>query len=190
MRTIVTAISFRIIQFAWLPIGIVGYILLVIAMILFSRTSGVSSTTLASVYTRRMLHQMGTRGDEPCEQLTKVLPNAFYLALRLVTGGTILAHRLTGYIPKIYRFPFEGEPQIAQEPVARITYFAPSINDGTIVSLPKSLYSPLIIGPSREFVRCWLRTRVPAEIQEPLEPRADIAWLVLASPTSQHKERV
>jgi AcrR family transcriptional regulator len=69
-------------------------------------------------------------------------------------------------------------------------WLTPYINDGSIVSLPKSLYSPLIIGPSREFVRRWLRTRVPAEIQEARKPLADAAWLVLAPPASQHEERV
>ena len=123
MRTIVKAAIFRLIQIAWSPIGFVGYVLLVITMILFSRTSGVSSTTLASLYTKRMQHKLGTRLDEPCERLTMVLPNIFYLALRLVTGGTLLAHRLTGYVPRIYRFPFEGEPQMAQEPAARTTFF-------------------------------------------------------------------
>ena len=123
MRTIVAAAIFRLIQIAWSPIGLVGYVLLVITMILFSRTSGVSSTTLASLYTRRMQHKLGTRLDEPCERLTMVLPNVFYLALRLVTGGTLLAHCLTGYVPGIYRYPFEGEPQMAQEPAARTTFF-------------------------------------------------------------------
>jgi hypothetical protein len=123
MRTIVKAAIFRLIQIAWSPIGFVGYVLLVITMIIFSRTSGVSSTTLASLYTRRMQHKLGTRLDEPCERLMMVLPNVFYLALRLVTGGTLLAHRLTGYVPRIYRYPFEGEPQMAQEPAARTTFF-------------------------------------------------------------------
>jgi methyltransferase (TIGR00027 family) len=123
MRNIVKVSIFRLIQIAWSPIGLVGYILLIITMILFSRTSGVSSTTLASVYTRRMQHKLGTRLDEPCERLTMVLPSFFYLALRLVTGGTLLAHHLTGYVPRIYRFPFEEEPQMAQEPTARTTFF-------------------------------------------------------------------
>jgi AcrR family transcriptional regulator len=69
-------------------------------------------------------------------------------------------------------------------------WLTPYINDGSVVSLPKSLYSPLVIGPSREFVRRWLRTRAPAEIQEAREPLADAAWLVLAPPASQHEERV
>jgi methyltransferase, putative, TIGR00027 family len=123
MRNIVKVPIFRLIQIAWLPIGLVGYVLLIIAMIIYSRTSGVSSTTLASLYTRRMQHKLGTRSDEPCERLTLVLPNAFSLALRLVTGGTLLAHRLTGYVPPIYRYPFEGEPQMSQEPMARTTFF-------------------------------------------------------------------
>ena len=62
----------------------------------------------------------------------------------------------------------------------------PFISDGNVVSLPQSLYYPLIIGPSREFVRTWLRTRQPAEIQEAREPLAQAAWLVLAPPACQH----
>ena len=69
-------------------------------------------------------------------------------------------------------------------------WLTPYINNGSVVSLPKSLYAPLVIGPSREFVRRWLRTRVPAEIQEAREPLADAAWLVLAPPASQLAERV
>ena len=123
MRNIVKAAIFRMIQIAWSPIALVGYVLFVIKLILFSRKSGVSSTTLASLYTRWMQHKLGTRLDEPCERLMMVLPNVSHLALRLVTGGTLLAHRLTGYVPGIYRFPFEGEPQMAQEPAARTTFF-------------------------------------------------------------------
>ena len=69
-------------------------------------------------------------------------------------------------------------------------WLTPYINDGSIVNLPKSLYGPLVMGPSREFVRRWLRTRVPSEILEAREPLADAAWLVLAPPASQHEEPV
>ncbi len=69
-------------------------------------------------------------------------------------------------------------------------WLIPFINDGSIVSIPKPLYAPLVIGPSREFVRRWLRTRVAAEIQEAREPLADAAWRVLTPPASQHEECV
>lgn len=67
-----------------------------------------------------------------------------------------------------------------------LQWLAPFISDGSAVSLPQSLYLPLIIGPSREFVRIWLRTRQPAEIQEARALLANAAWLVLVAPLSQH----
>ena len=69
-------------------------------------------------------------------------------------------------------------------------WLAPFISDGSLVSLPQSLYIPLILGPSREFIRIWLRTRQPAEIQEAREPLAQAAWLVLVPPASKYEERV
>ncbi|BCL81477.1 transcriptional regulator [Ktedonobacteria bacterium brp13] len=69
-------------------------------------------------------------------------------------------------------------------------WLTPAIDNGSVVRLPKALYSPLVIGPSREFVRLWLRTRVAADIQEAREPLADAAWLVLAPPASLHEEIV
>lgn len=123
MRTSSKALIFRTIQVIWSPIALVGYILFVTKLALFSRRSGVSSTTLASLYTRWMQHRLGTRLDEPAMRLMMVLPNVSHLGLRMVTGGTLLAHRLTGYVSRIYRFPFEGAAQIAQEPAARTGLF-------------------------------------------------------------------
>ena len=123
MRNIVKAPIFRIIQIAWSPIALVGYVLFVIKLIIFSRTSGVSATTLASLYTRWMQHKLGTRLDEPVARLMMVLPNVSHLALRLVTGRTLLAHRLTGYVSRIYRYPYEGDPPMAHESAARTTFF-------------------------------------------------------------------
>jgi AcrR family transcriptional regulator len=80
--------------------------------------------------------------------------------------------------------PMENFPQ------QFLHWLAPYINDGSVVSLPKPLYGPLVMGPSREFVRRWLRSRIPAEIQEVRKPLADAAWLVLAPPASQHEERI
>lgn len=123
MRNIIAATVFRLIQIIWSPIAFVSYIFFVSKLVVYSRRSDVSSTTLASLYTRWMQHKLGTRLDEPCERLMMVLPNVSLLSLRLVTGGTLLAHRLTGYVPRLYRFPFEGQAQIAQEPAARTTFF-------------------------------------------------------------------
>lgn len=66
-----------------------------------------------------------------------------------------------------------------------LRWLAPFISDGSVVSLPQTLYLPLILGPSREFVRIWLRTRQPAEMQAAREPLAHAAWRVLVPPASQ-----
>jgi methyltransferase (TIGR00027 family) len=52
-----------------------------------------------------------------------VLPNVPPLALRLVTSPTVLAHRVTGYVPRIYRYPYKGEPPFRHQPAARTTFF-------------------------------------------------------------------
>jgi methyltransferase (TIGR00027 family) len=114
---------FRGIQIVGLPLAAVGYVLFVGKMLTFSRRSGPSQTVLASFYTRWMQHQLGTRRDEPCARLMRVLPNVSQPALSLVTGPTLLAHRLTGYVPKIYRYPYRGVPQMKDQPAARTTFF-------------------------------------------------------------------
>lgn len=119
----VKAGAFRLIQIAWLPIALVGYVPFVLKLILVSRASGVSATALASLYTRWMQHALGTRRDEPAVRLMRVLPNVSLLGVRLTTTGTLLAHRLTGYVPRVYRYPYEGDPPLAHESAARTTFF-------------------------------------------------------------------
>lgn len=36
---------------------------------------------------------------------------------------TLLAHRLTGYVPRIYRYPYPGVPPFKDQPAARTTFF-------------------------------------------------------------------
>ena len=123
MRNIVAATIFRIIQIILLPIGAVGYVLFVIKLVAFSRRSGTSATVLASLYTRYMQHRLGTRRDEPCDRLMMVLPNVSHRGLRLETAPTLLVHRLTGYVPRIYHYPYEGVPPMKHQSAARTTFY-------------------------------------------------------------------
>jgi methyltransferase (TIGR00027 family) len=123
MRNVVAATVFRVIQVCLFPFALVGYVLFLVKVIRYSRKSGASATVLASFYTRWMQHQLGTRPDEPCARLMRVLPNVSHLGLRLVTAPTLLAHRLTGYVPRIYRYPYAGVPPMKDQPAARTTFF-------------------------------------------------------------------
>ena len=123
VRTAVAPGVFWGLQILWFPLVAVGYLLFVVKSLAYSRRSGASATVLASFYTRWMQHQLRTRRDEPCARLMRVLPNVSQLGLRLVTGPTLLARRLTGYVPRIYRYPYQGKPSVRDQPAARTTFF-------------------------------------------------------------------
>jgi methyltransferase (TIGR00027 family) len=53
----------------------------------------------------------------------RVLPNVSFFGLRLVTGPTLLAQSLTGYVPRIYRYPYRGVPPMKDQTAARTTFF-------------------------------------------------------------------
>ncbi|HWO09741.1 MAG TPA: SAM-dependent methyltransferase [Polyangiaceae bacterium] len=110
-------------QVALLPLALLGYGAWVTRMIRYTRRTGVSATVLASQYARWMQHRLGTRRDEACARLMAVLPNVSALGLRLVAAPTLLGHRLTGYVPRIYRYPYEGKAVLAHHAPARTTYF-------------------------------------------------------------------
>lgn len=123
MRKIVAVVVFRTIQGILLPTAALGYVPFVVRLVRFSRRSGTSATVLASFYTRYMQHKLGTRSDEPCERLMMVLPNVSHLGLRLETAPTLVAHRATGYVPRIYRYPYEGVPPMRHQSAARTTFY-------------------------------------------------------------------
>ena len=123
MRKIVGVIVYRIVQILLLPFAAVGYIMFVARLIAYSRRTGAAATVLASLYTRYMQHMLGTRRDEPAARLMMVMPNVPQLGLRLSTAPTIVAHRLTGYVPKIYRYPYPGVPPMMHQSAARTTFY-------------------------------------------------------------------
>jgi methyltransferase (TIGR00027 family) len=123
LPTPVAAAIFWGLQIISLPLLVTGYVLFVVKMLVVSRKSRTSQTVLAAFFTRWMQHQLGTRRDVPCVRLMRVLPNVSRLGLRLFTRPIILAHRLTGYVPRTYRYPYPGVPPMNDEPAARVTFF-------------------------------------------------------------------
>src|SRR5262249_39948713 len=123
MLNLVRASIFRLIQILWLPVGAIGYVLFVVQLIMYSRRTGTSATVLASFYTRYMQHKLGTRRDEPCERLMRVLPTARHLGWRLGTAPPLAAHSLPGYVPRIYRSPSPGAPPMRHQGSSRTTFY-------------------------------------------------------------------
>ncbi len=68
------------------------------------------------------MHMLGLRRDEAANRLLMALPSTLGLAVLLTGGPTLLAHRLTGYVPSAFRYPFEGDVPPQFEASARVTF--------------------------------------------------------------------
>lgn len=106
------ALLSALIWIVFLPVSLVAITLYQAHVILSSRKLGVSATALGPMRTRWLQHQLGLRQDEACAKLIKVLPNHSYLGLCAAAFPVLLGHRLTGFVPKMLRYPYEGIPSI------------------------------------------------------------------------------
>jgi methyltransferase (TIGR00027 family) len=165
MHKIIRAAVYRVLQIILLPFATAGYIVFVIKLVAYSRRSGVSATVLASLYTRYMQHKLGTRHDAPAARMMMVMPNVSHLALYLVTLPSLLAHRLVGYVPGIYRYPYRGVPPIQHQSAARTTFYDEAIarhfgNIDQLIILGAGFDTRVYRLPADTTVRCF-------EIDEP-----------------------
>src|SRR3954468_22403575 len=111
-----------LIWIAFLPVWLVACILYEAHVILSSRKLGVSATALGPMTTRWLQHQLGLRRDEACAKLIKVLPNHCYAGLYATAFPVLLGHRLTRFVPKMLRYPYEGIPPAGHSSSVRATF--------------------------------------------------------------------
>jgi len=71
---------------------------------------------------RRLQHQLGLRRDEACAKLIKVLPNHCYAGLYASVLPVLVGHRLTGFVPKMLRYPYEEIPPVRHASSVRATF--------------------------------------------------------------------
>jgi Leucine carboxyl methyltransferase len=88
----------------------------------------VSATAQGPLSARFSEHNFATRQDEAADRLMRALPGVPRLGLRLTTGPVLLAHRVTGYVPRAFRYPFEGDVPPQYEASARIWFFDAAVD--------------------------------------------------------------
>ena len=115
------ALLFALIWIVFLPAWLVVMVLYQAHVILSSRKLGVSATALSPMTMRWLQHQLGLRRDEACGKLIKVLPNHCYAGLCAAVFPVLLGHRLTGFVPKMLRYPYEGIPPVGHSTAVRAT---------------------------------------------------------------------
>jgi methyltransferase (TIGR00027 family) len=122
-RDRIAATVFYILSVLLFPVTLIGYVIWVGKGIFTGHASGVSATAQGPLSARWFEHNLGTRQDEPANRLMMILPGVPPLGVRLVAGPTLLAHRVTGYVPKAFRYPFEGDLPRQYEASARMEFF-------------------------------------------------------------------
>jgi Leucine carboxyl methyltransferase len=128
VRDLIAATVFYVLGVLLFPVTLIGYVIWVSKTILTGRGSGVSRTAQGPLSARWFMHQLGTRQDEPSNRLMMVHPAVSPLGVRLVAGPMLLAHRLTGYVPRALRYPFEGDIPKRYEASARVTFFDAAVD--------------------------------------------------------------
>ncbi len=123
MRGRLAAAIFFALNILLLPITLIGYVIWVGKGMLSARGSRVSMTAQGPLSARFFQHELGTREDEPARRLLMALPNVPRVGVRLSTAALLLAHRVTGFVPRAYRYPFQGDVPPQYEESARAAFF-------------------------------------------------------------------
>lgn len=128
LRKQIAATVFYILNLLLLPVTLLGYVIWVGKGILARNSSGISATAQGPLTVRWAGHNLGVRQDEPASRLMMVLPGVPHLGMYLAGGPVLMVHRVTGYVPKAFRYPFEGEIPPKYEASARMTFFDDALN--------------------------------------------------------------
>jgi len=113
------AIIYYLINILLFPITVIGNLIMTISFIA-SRNSKVSGTALSPLVARWLLHNLGSRKDEPANRLMVAISG---ISVSLALGPMILAHRVSGYVPKEYRLPLQGEITLGNQGWFRQTFY-------------------------------------------------------------------
>jgi methyltransferase (TIGR00027 family) len=121
-RSLAAVLLSALIWIVTLPVWLTATIAHRVHLILSSRRLGVSATALSPMTMRWLQHELGLRRDDACAQLIMVLPNHWYAGLRASMFPVFVDHRLTGFVPKILRYPYEGIPPATHSSSVRATF--------------------------------------------------------------------
>jgi methyltransferase (TIGR00027 family) len=120
---IISFLVFVVLQIAFLPLAIVGLVLVISRQLIVSKRLGVSQTGIKVLHGRWTMHVFDIRRDWGTARLSHVLPNSSPLGLWLVLAPLWVKYKLSGSYFGYPRIPEEGAETIADIITARTLYF-------------------------------------------------------------------
>ncbi len=121
--SIFSLVLYIALQIAFIPLALLGGVLVAYRQMVVSKKLGVSQTAIEVLNGRLTMHIFGIRDDEPSAQLAAVLPNTSVIGLWLVLLPLWLTFRISGKHFLYPRVPEVGAERLLDLVVARTLYF-------------------------------------------------------------------
>jgi methyltransferase (TIGR00027 family) len=180
-------ISFLIfipLQIGFLPLGLLGILLVAYKQIIVSKRLGSSQTAIEVLNGRWTMHVFGIRKDDATEKLARALPNTSTQGLWLVLFPLWVKYKISHCYFAYPRLPKAGEENIADLMIARTIYF-----DNIIERLVEDAEQFVVLGAGYD-TRCYGafkdRRLTFFELDQPDTQRMKIEWLLKADIDSGH----
>ena len=121
---LIAFVVFVVFQLAFLPLLVLGTLMVTYRQMVVSRRLGTSRTAIEVINGRWTMDWFGIRPDPASAQLARVLPNTSLLGLRLCLLPLWLKYKLSGTYFAYPRLPpRDGGETVADLVVARTLYF-------------------------------------------------------------------
>ncbi len=120
--SLVSLLVYILLQVAFLPLAILGFVLVGYKQIVVSKRLGVSQTAIEVINGRWTLHVFGIRRDEPTAALAAALPNTSTFGLWLALLPLWVKYRLSGSLFLYPRIPEPGSETMMDLVTARTLY--------------------------------------------------------------------
>lgn len=120
---IIALVVFTVVQILFIPLALIGMLLVVYKQTYGSKKLGVASTAVEVINGRWAMHIFGLREDEASCRLNQVLPNNSLAGLWLIMFPSYLRYRISG---KTYGYPVippQQEEGLSHLVTARTVYF-------------------------------------------------------------------
>lgn len=120
---LVSLVVFGVLQVLFIPLAVVGAILVGYRQIVVSKKLGTSQTAIEILNGRWTMHVFGMRDDEAAARIAAVLPNTSTFGLWLCLFPLWVKHKISGRYFAYPRIVDEGDEGITELVTARTVYF-------------------------------------------------------------------
>lgn len=106
-------------QILLLPITLLAFAVVLIRWLAIKDLNKLSTTALAALFTKWLMHVFNIRKDPVSEELLSSLPNVSMIGLKISFLPAILANRISGFVPSSLLLPVANKASVNSLMVAR-----------------------------------------------------------------------